>query len=40
MNLLKIIYALAVLLFISVKFRKDIEEEYLCKNNLVPDELA
>lgn len=40
MNPFKIIYAMAVLLFISIKFHKDIEEEYLCRNNLIPDELT
>lgn len=38
MNPFRIMYAIAVLIFISFKYRKDIQEEYLCENNIVHGE--
>jgi hypothetical protein len=38
MKTLRIMYAVAVLIRTSFKYRKDIQEEYLCENNLVTGE--
>lgn len=38
MKTLRIMFALAALIWISIKCRKDIDEEYLCENDVVPGE--
>jgi len=38
MNPFRIMYAIATLLWISIRYRKDIYEECLCENNIVQGE--